>query len=226
MGAVGEVRAQAVWVWRSYVGVAATQLGVPSGAPKRTYCNRARPLACCLSLARNRPPHAHPHPLWDKADYLWEAAETFLGKKPEVMLDWHHLLAMQQTELQPTLAKVQEGSHLLLLLEEHEVQLLGRLLKAIEEVEPDGLFLGGKRADRMQAKTKCRRCTPRHVACRSQPALGYGHQTIQRHAQPEQTYHGRQTSEDGVWTATGERREAGGRGPEGRKLHGPQRQRP
>ena len=39
------------------------------------------------------------------------------------------------------MATVQKGSHLLLVLEEHKVQLLGRLQKAIEEVDPDGLFL-------------------------------------------------------------------------------------
>ena len=63
-------------------------------------------------------------PGWDKTDYLWETAETFSGKKLEVILYWHHLLAMQQPQLLQTMARVQRGSSL---LEWQQVSLLGQV---------------------------------------------------------------------------------------------------
>ena len=78
---------------------------------------------------------------WDRADLLWEAAETFPGKSTEVMLDWHHLLTMQPAMLRQTLAKVPNKANLLIVLEEHEVPLLAKLRPAVEEVDPEGLYL-------------------------------------------------------------------------------------
>ena len=78
---------------------------------------------------------------WDQADLLWKAAETVAGKSAEVLLGWHHLLAMQPAEQEQTLAKVPWGCNLLIVLEEHERPLMARINAAIEEVDPDGVYL-------------------------------------------------------------------------------------
>ena len=78
---------------------------------------------------------------WDQVELLWEATETVAGKSAEVLLGWHHLLAMQPAEQEQTLAKVPWGCNLLIVLEEHERPLMARINAAIEEVDPDGVYL-------------------------------------------------------------------------------------
>jgi len=81
------------------------------------------------------------HLHWDAADYVWQASSTFSQLRPGVALDWHHLLAMGKTQLQQTLATAQRKKNLLIVLEEQEIPLLRKLVPAVEEMDPDGIFL-------------------------------------------------------------------------------------
>mmetsp|Transcript_26790 Transcript_26790/g.48140 ORF Transcript_26790/g.48140 Transcript_26790/m.48140 type:complete len:102 (-) Transcript_26790:81-386(-) len=48
---------------------------------------------------------------------------------------------MDKTQLQQTLATVQRKKNLLIVLEEQEMPLLRKVVLAVEEMDPDGIFL-------------------------------------------------------------------------------------